>query len=215
MFKKRTIKKDKESVKRKIVEDEGEQSDSFLKESTNKLKRPKSQVKEDDKTIDKESSNTENLKQPSTQLTHSNSATMSITKSDTKSTLKAAPVNVRTTTITDFQPDVCKDFKQTGYCGYGDTCKFLHIRGESTNKNPVVKEWENINKKEKKETIPFKCVLCKDDYKTPVKTICNHLYCKDCFFKRLKTKKTCFICNEDTKGICSPVPPKEFATLMS
>ena len=31
-----------------------------------------------------------------------------------------APTNVRTTTATDYAPDVCKDYKQTGYCGYGD-----------------------------------------------------------------------------------------------
>lgn len=34
-----------------------------------------------------------------------------------------APTNIRQITITDFQPDVCKDYKETGWCGYGDTCK--------------------------------------------------------------------------------------------
>ncbi|KAL2933112.1 Zinc finger CCCH domain-containing protein 15 [Bienertia sinuspersici] len=28
-----------------------------------------------------------------------------------------------------FQIDVCKDFKETGYCGYGDSCNFIHDRG--------------------------------------------------------------------------------------
>lgn len=36
---------------------------------------------------------------------------------------------IRTVTIMDYQPDVCKDYKETGYCGYGDSCKFLHDRG--------------------------------------------------------------------------------------
>lgn len=31
-----------------------------------------------------------------------------------------APTNIRTITVTDFAPDVCKDYKQTGYCGFGD-----------------------------------------------------------------------------------------------
>ena len=30
-----------------------------------------------------------------------------------------APTNVRYTTVTDFAPDVCKDYKQTGFCGFG------------------------------------------------------------------------------------------------
>ena len=30
----------------------------------------------------------------------------------------------------DYQPDICKDYKETGYCGYGDACKFVHDRGD-------------------------------------------------------------------------------------
>lgn len=32
-----------------------------------------------------------------------------------------APSNVRTTTLLDYQPDICKDYKTTGYCGFGDS----------------------------------------------------------------------------------------------
>jgi RING finger protein 113A len=31
-----------------------------------------------------------------------------------------APTNIRTITITDMAPDVCTDFKKTGFCGFGD-----------------------------------------------------------------------------------------------
>ena len=31
-----------------------------------------------------------------------------------------APTNVRTVTVIDYAPDVCKDYKQTGFCGFGD-----------------------------------------------------------------------------------------------
>ncbi|CEH17456.1 Predicted E3 ubiquitin ligase [Ceraceosorus bombacis] len=41
-----------------------------------------------------------------------------------------ATANVRTVTVTDYQPDICKDYKETGYCGFGDTCKFLHDRSD-------------------------------------------------------------------------------------
>ena len=33
-----------------------------------------------------------------------------------------APTNIRTITITDMAADVCKDYKQTGFCGFGDVC---------------------------------------------------------------------------------------------
>lgn len=33
--------------------------------------------------------------------------------------IKAA-TNIRTITVTDFAPDVCKDYKKTGFCGFGD-----------------------------------------------------------------------------------------------
>ncbi len=41
-----------------------------------------------------------------------------------------ASQHVRTTVIFDYKPDICKDYKETGYCGYGDACKFVHDRGD-------------------------------------------------------------------------------------
>jgi hypothetical protein len=41
-----------------------------------------------------------------------------------------ASTNVRMSIRVDYQPDLCKDYKETGYCGYGDACKFLHDRGD-------------------------------------------------------------------------------------
>ena len=39
-----------------------------------------------------------------------------------------APTFVRTSARFDYQPDICKDFKETGYCGYGDSCIYMHDR---------------------------------------------------------------------------------------
>ena len=36
--------------------------------------------------------------------------------------------NYRMSVLVDYQPDVCKDYKETGFCGFGDSCKFLHDR---------------------------------------------------------------------------------------
>ena len=41
-----------------------------------------------------------------------------------------ASSHIRTTVRFDYQPDVCKDYKETGFCGYGDSCKFVHDRSD-------------------------------------------------------------------------------------
>lgn len=36
-----------------------------------------------------------------------------------------APANIRSTVRWDYQPDLCKDYKETGFCGFGGIQKFL------------------------------------------------------------------------------------------
>ena len=129
-----------------------------------------------------------------------------------------APTNIRTITVTDFAPDVCKDYKQTGFCGFGDSCKFLHAREDYKQGWQLDKEWEKAGKKkpgadsvaqddlndEDKmlEGIPFKCIICKGEYKTPVVTKCGHYFCERCAMTRYmqEKKKTCANCGADTNG---------------
>jgi len=58
-----------------------------------------------------------------------------------------APAFVRITSRFDYQPDICKDYKETGFCGYGDTCIYLHDRGDSMTGWQLEAEWEERRKK--------------------------------------------------------------------
>lgn len=134
--------------------------------------------------------------------------------------------NVRTITVTDFAPDVCKDYKQTGFCGFGDSCKFLHAREDYKQGWQLDKEWENVTKGKKMsgtvtssanksgnteeedeeesllDNIPFVCIICREAYKNPVVTKCKHYFCEACALKRHKSKggKGCAACGTDTGG---------------
>jgi RING finger protein 113A len=91
-----------------------------------------------------------------------------------------ATANIRTITLVDYQPDVCKDYKETGFCGYGDSCKFLHDRGDylagwqldklDPGGAPVVEE-------EEEEEVPFACLICRKAFTEPVVTKCGHYFC--------------------------------------
>ncbi|KAK3067677.1 RNA-splicing factor [Teratosphaeriaceae sp. CCFEE 6253] len=127
--------------------------------------------------------------------------------------------NVRTITVTDFAPDVCKDYKQTGFCGYGDGCKYLHAREDYKQGWQLDKEWEKAGKDKKPgtgkgdvgdgddeekmlEKIPFKCIICREDYKRPVVTKCGHYFCEKCAMRRYmrEKRKQCANCGMDTGG---------------
>ncbi|PWY71714.1 hypothetical protein BO70DRAFT_431903 [Aspergillus heteromorphus CBS 117.55] len=135
--------------------------------------------------------------------------------------------NIRTITVTDYSPDVCKDYKQTGFCGFGDNCKFLHDRSDYKQGWELDKEWENVTKgKQLKgtvvasanrtkvedkdddeesmlEDIPFACFICKGPYKEPIVTKCGHYFCEQCALQRYKKDPSCAACGSGTNGLFS------------
>mmetsp|Transcript_4828 Transcript_4828/g.6667 ORF Transcript_4828/g.6667 Transcript_4828/m.6667 type:complete len:348 (+) Transcript_4828:47-1090(+) len=67
-----------------------------------------------------------------------------------------APSFLRATSRFDYQPDICKDYKETGFCGYGDNCKFLHDRGDYKSGWQMEKEWDEKQNQKKARLMKLK-----------------------------------------------------------
>lgn len=113
------------------------------------------------------------------------------------------------------------------YCGFGDSCKFLHDRGNYKQGWELDRDWE-IGTKGKKiggntvssrnrelkngddedddddemlENIPFACVICKRPYSNPIVTKCGHYFCESCALQRYRKNPSCMICGAGTGGV--------------
>lgn len=142
--------------------------------------------------------------------------------------IKAA-TNIRTVTVMDFAPDVCKDFRKSGFCGFGDNCKYLHSREDVKQGWQIDKEWDATSKGKQHlagtvvasanrdaadvdtgmdaeeaamlEKIPFACIICEGDYREPIITRCGHYFCEPCALKRYRKDPSCAACGVGTNGV--------------
>jgi RING finger protein 113A len=62
-----------------------------------------------------------------------------------------APAFLRSTCRFDYQPDICKDYKETGFCGFGDSCKFLHDRSDYKSGWQLEREWDEKQRQKKRK----------------------------------------------------------------
>ncbi|KAH8801791.1 pre-mRNA splicing factor cwc24 [Xylogone sp. PMI_703] len=124
-----------------------------------------------------------------------------------------APTNVRTITVMDFSPDVCKDYKQTGFCGFGDNCKFLHAREDYKQGWQLDREWENVTKGKRslngiviasadRENGREESAYDKTDLITQqIVTQCGHYFCERCALTRYRKDPSCAACGAGTNGV--------------
>jgi RING finger protein 113A len=141
-----------------------------------------------------------------------------------------APTNIRSSIRVDYQPDVCKDYKETGYCGFGDACKFLHDRGDYKAGWELDSEWEAKQKEQREkllqgleggsggeagsddadddddddDEVPFACFICRRPWgecQDPVVTRCRHHFCEQCALQHNAKSAKCFVCEQPTGGI--------------
>lgn len=136
-----------------------------------------------------------------------------------------APTNIRTTLKIDYQPDVCKDYKETGYCGFGYACKFLHDRSDYKAGWQLDRDWaakekerrqrilrgedpdagsEEENAEKDDDGLPFACHICRSQFKRPVVTLCEHYFCEDCVVTRMQKDPTCAVCKKQLRGTLNP-----------
>lgn len=135
-----------------------------------------------------------------------------------------APTNVRTTCRFDYAYGICKDFKETGYCGFGDSCVFMHDRSDYKTGWEMEEEWkkEQLNKQkliregkykedadschseDEEDTStsnPLKCPICDSDFISPVSTKCSHYFCEKCALAHYAKSSLCYVCRKPTQGI--------------
>lgn len=97
-----------------------------------------------------------------------------------------APAHLRATVRWDYQPDVCKDYKETGFCGFGDSCKFLHDRsdykhGWQLERDHAAEHGHDADDSDggddskyeihsDEDELPFKCIICRNSFVDPIIT---------------------------------------------
>jgi RING finger protein 113A len=136
--------------------------------------------------------------------------------------LRAGPLkglsHVRIACRFDYAPAVCKDYKETGWCGFGDSCVFVHDRTDYKMGWELDQEWEEQQRQkeverdvnyfaveeedvESDDDLPFACFICRKDFDIPVVTKCNHYFCEKCAIKQFKKSPACFVCGQNTSGV--------------
>ncbi|CAH2056513.1 unnamed protein product, partial [Iphiclides podalirius] len=132
-----------------------------------------------------------------------------------------APANLRATVRWDYQPDICKDYKETGFCGFGDSCKFLHDRSDYKHGWQLEREeaegggnrgaggGDSDYEIHSDEELPFKCFICRESFTDPVVTKCKHYFCEKCALQNYKKSTRCYICNTQTSGMFNPAKELE------
>uniref|UniRef100_A0A8C6X3Q2 RING finger protein 113A n=1 Tax=Naja naja TaxID=35670 RepID=A0A8C6X3Q2_NAJNA len=131
-----------------------------------------------------------------------------------------APEHLRATVRWDYQPDICKDYKETGFCGFGDSCKFLHDRSDYKHGWQIERELdegryghndeENYKISSVEDELPFKCFICRSSFKNPVVTKCKHYFCENCALQHYRKTQRCYVCDKQTNGVFNPA--KELLT---
>ncbi|VDM08983.1 unnamed protein product [Wuchereria bancrofti] len=127
-----------------------------------------------------------------------------------------APNFLRQSVRWDFAPDICKDYKETGFCTFGDSCKFLHDRTDYKHGWEIERDYtagrmkeddddkyriSSEDEEEEESELPFKCFICRQSFVNPVVTKCKHYFCEKCALGHFQKTSKCYICEQNTMGV--------------
>ena len=129
-----------------------------------------------------------------------------------------APTFVRVTTRWDYEKVYCRDWKECGFCVFGDCCKYIHDRTDLKHGWELEDKYQELigatvsdedyevssANETDDEDLPFKCYICRKSFDEPIETLCKHYFCLSCAMKHYQKTQKCFICNTNTKGVFNP-----------
>jgi RING finger protein 113A len=134
-----------------------------------------------------------------------------------------APSHLKATCRFDYSYGLCKDWRISGYCGYGDSCIFVHDRSEFKTGWELEKEWEKEQEEKRKKALENKERVEKEENAEvdegkemekgcekcggvkEVFTLCKHEFCFKCSMELFLRSPKCYVCGKDTKGIFNEV----------
>lgn len=117
---------------------------------------------------------------------------------------------LRATVRWDFAPDICKDYKETGFCTFGDSCKFVHDRSDYKHGWEIDEEYEagkygedetDYEIREQDDAFPEDCFICGKPFVDPIVTKCKHYFCTTCALNAFKKSSKCPVCHQNTEKI--------------
>ncbi|KAF7797561.1 hypothetical protein EIP86_008761 [Pleurotus ostreatoroseus] len=103
---------------------------------------------------------------------------------------RASGSTIRTVTIVDYQPDVCKDYKDLA--GW---------QLDRLAENPARQVEDVSDSDSDDEDIPFACLICRKPFTDPIVTRCGHYFDSACAIKRFAKTPKCAACGAPTGGI--------------
>eukprot|EP01062_Namystynia_karyoxenos_P034290 TRINITY_DN25146_c0_g1_i1.p1 TRINITY_DN25146_c0_g1~~TRINITY_DN25146_c0_g1_i1.p1 ORF type:complete len:370 (+),score=84.83 TRINITY_DN25146_c0_g1_i1:68-1111(+) len=128
----------------------------------------------------------------------------------------ATSANVRVAGSFDLsKPHICKPYYRTGYCPYGDACKYAHLREDYMNMQQLDRKWEADQARRRvgdggesddsggQQGEGLNCPLCSAEFAEPVQTRCGHCFCAACAerWHQQSPKGLCAVCGTPTLGV--------------